>query len=351
MRHRAMGWLAGAAAACVVAAAGCARPGRRTFATPPAARDGAVVMRVAMAQNADAFAAGKAAAEALQQQMGEVAPHVVLVSECFDERRLKRRALKGICSVFPRAIVFGGATYGSFAQAGCADSNAVGLLAIGGPGVSVAAALHTGLGTARLSFETDEATIVTRLHDAGQRLARKLPRTPDDKLLLLIADAHSPKNAPLVEGVQREVGGQFPIVGGCVNKNAGQTYVYYQGRMYRDSAVAIVLAGDFRVALSGRMAKENAKVIASAKVAAAEALKRLEAKPFAALAFNCAGRKGKLQRIEDELAAIQQALGKSLPLFGCYCAGEIGPADRADKKPGVLSSGEGWHVMFALLGR
>ena len=55
---------------------------------------------------------------------------------------------------------------------------------------------------------------------------------------------------------------------------------------------------------------------------------------------------------EDEFAAIQKAMGKQLPLFGCYCAGEIGPVDSLEeKKPGVLSRGSGWHVMFTVIGR
>jgi len=68
------------------------------------------------------------------------------------------------------------------------------------------------------------------------------------------------------------------------------------------------------------------------------------------LAFNCAGRKGKLKNPADELAAMQEALGKRLPLFGTYNAGEIGPADLAEKDPARLSGGVGWHVMFTALG-
>ena len=336
---------------CAMLMAGCGSPAGRTLVTPPAVPGGAVVMRAAATQNADPYEAGRAAAIALQKQLGDATPHVILVSECYDRRRLKARALSGVASVFPREILFGSATYGSFAQSGCLDSDSVGLAAIGGPGVSVATALETHLGTAKLLPGKHDAEIKERLHAAGERLARRVPRTPQDKVLILLADAHSPKNAALVEGVQKEVGKDFRITGGCANKNAGQTYIYYRGRMYADSALAIVLSGDFKVALSGRMAKENAKVIASAKDGAAEALKKLGAKPFAAFAFNCAGRKGKLDNIQDELTAMQQALGKGLPLFGCYCAGEIGPADLAEKTPGVVSSGVGWHVMFTLLGR
>ena len=90
-------------------------------------------------------------------------------------------------------------------------------------------------------------------------------------------------------------------------------------------------------------------MISTARESAAEALAALKEKPVAAIAFDCAGRKGKLTNIEDELRAVQESLGKTVPLFGCYCAGEIGPADVAAKAPGVLSSGEGWHVMFTAL--
>ena len=331
--------------------AGCGAPLQETVVPRSALRQGEIVMRVAAAQNADPFEAGRAAADALRTQMGAVPPQAVLVAECFDEKDLKVKVLEGICSVFPRKVVYGGATYGTFGQAGCLDSDSVALLGIGGRGVAVAAALERRLGTAKLSPDADKPEIERRLLAAGARLARKLPRIPHDQLLILIADAHSPKNEPLVQGVQKEMGANFPITGGCVNKHAGQTYVYYQGRMFEDSAIALLLSGHFKVALSGRQAKENAKVISTAKDAAAEAIKKLGTRPFAVLAFNCAGRKGKLKNIGDELAAMQEALGKDVPLFGCYCAGEIGPADLADKEPGVLSSGVGWHVIFVALGR
>ncbi len=111
-----------------------------------------------------------------------------------------------------------------------------------------------------------------------------------------------------------------------------------------------MLSGDFNVSLSGRKAQDNDQVIRTAHDGAA-ALADFKGNPVAALAFNCAGRRGKLDRVEDELTAIQQALGKDLPLFGCYCAGEIGPVDSSEKKPVTLSGGVGWHVMFTIIGR
>jgi hypothetical protein len=321
--------------------------------TAPAQAAGQFTLRTAMVEDQDEqpAAAGKAAAEKLKAAMGDVPLKAVIVSECFEDAKNKQALLAGICSVLPAEIVFGQATYGSFTQAGCGGFDTVCLLGIGGDGIGVAAALVKDLGVAQLKFEEHEAEIKQRLQAAGTALAGKLPRTRQDRLAILLADAHSPKNQSLVEGVQKTLGGEFPITGGSANKNAGQTFVYFQGRAYSDSAVALMLSGDFRVTLSGRKAMDNDQVIATAREAAAAALTAPAGKPQAVLAFNCAGRRGKLKRPADELEAIQTALGKDLPLFGCYCAGEVGPLDASEKTPGVLSGGSGWHVMFTVIYR
>ena len=338
-------------AACVALAAGCATGPNNLYTSAPGVPGGAIVIRVASASDADPFAAGKAAAESLRERMGGLSAHAVLVAECFEEKPLKQRLLDGVASVFPRETIFGCATYGSFEQEGCFDLDSVSLMGIGGNGIGVAAALEPRLGIAGLTMEEDMDALKARLRGAGEGLAGRLQRTTQDRLVIVMADAHSPKNQFLVEGVQTAMGDRFPVTGGSANKNAGQTFVYYGGKMYEDAAVALALSGDFEVALSGRQAKSNEAVITSAGEAATEAREKLGTQPFAAIAFNCAGRKGKLDRIEDELEAIKTSMGGDLPLFGCYCAGEIGPADTAEKDPDVLSSGVGWHVMFTMLGR
>jgi hypothetical protein len=337
-------------AACVLLA-GCARPVKEVLRGGTPEAGGPVVVRTASAAGADAQTAGAKAAKALKEQFGDTVPDAVIVAENFEGRAEKEQVLEGVCSVFPAESVFGLATYGSFGQEGCHAEPSVSLVGIGGSGVAVSAALQRDFGVAEFSMADTEEVIVQRLRKAGRSLGEKLPGSGNDRLLVLLADAHSPKNQLLVEGVQEVVGKDFPIVGGCANKNAGQNYVAYQGRLFSDSGVALMLRGNFQVALAGRRATSNDRVIATAREAAAEARKTLKAKPMAALAFNCAGRQGKLKNIEDELAAIQDALGKGLPLFGCYCAGEMGPLDYSAKRPGVLSGGSGWHIMFALLGQ
>ena len=200
-------------------------------------------------------------------------------------------------------------------------------------------------------FDEHEAEIKQRLHAAGTALSEKLPTSTMDKLLVLIPDAHSPKNQYLVEGAQSVFGRQFPMTGGSANKNAGQTFVYFRGRMYQDSAVALMLSGDFQLTMSGRLAKEKDAVIQTAEDGAREAMKKMKKDPIAVLAYNCAGRRSKLVEMEEELKAIQKAIGPDVPLFGCYNAGEIGPLDASERKPDALCGGSGWHVIFTVIGR
>ncbi len=325
-------------------------------ADPEAANEGrigSILMHTVLVEDQDdqPMAAGEAAARELMAAIGDAPLQAVLVSECFEDLPWKQQLLQGIGSVIPKERIFGSSTYGSFTQRGTAGFDSVSLLGIAGDGISVSAALVTEMGVARLTFEDSEPLIKERLHAVGKQLTDKLQRTDQDRLMILLADAHSPKNKYLVEGVQQVVGPDFPITGGSANKNAGQTYVYFQGEAYADSAVALMLSGDFQVSLSGRKAMENDQVIATAKDGAAEALAKMTGQPLGVLAFNCAGRRGRLHRPEDEWTAIRQALGEDLALFGCYCAGEVGPLDPSEQVPGVLVGGSGWHVMFTVLGR
>lgn len=310
-----------------------------------------VMFRVVMLedQQGDPAACGRQAAQALRQAFGSAPLKAVIVSECFEDRENKEKLLSGLRSELPAELIFGGATYGSFTHEGCTDYDAVCLLGIGGAELSVSTALVTQMQVGQLSYEEQQELIRQRLHAAGRKLAGQLARSNSDRLLVVVADAHSPKNQHLVEGVQQVVGKSFPITGGCVNKNAGQSFVYYRGQMHPDSAIALLLGGPLQVVLAGRQANQQAAVIATARQAAEAACQAVEGQPLAVLAFNCAGRRGKLDRYEDELEAIQQVVARQWPLFGCYCAGEIGPIDDPTWQSDARCGGSGWHVMFTVI--
>ena len=312
-----------------------------------------IVLRTASSDDEDPLSAGKTAAAELKRQLGDLTAKAILVGETYEGRESKAKVVEGVCSVFPAAIVFGGSTYGGFCQKGVCGGESVMVSAIAGSGVDVQPACIEKMDTAGLTLEQNREELEKRIAAAGSVLAGKFNRTDRTRLLLVIADAHSPKNGALVQGIQSVLGPAFPITGGSVNKNAGQSFVYWQGRLLSDAVVGLMLSGDFKLALAGRQAKDNDQVIATAREGAAEAIAALQkqgARPAVLFAFDCAGRKGKLKNVADELSAIRQSTGADLPILGTYNAGEIGPADVADKTAGVLSSGMGWHAMFTAIG-
>jgi len=316
---------------------------------PTWARTAPPVFMTAAATGDDPAAAGKKAAAELKTAFGETPLKAVLVMDSFEDLANKKAMLQGVASVLPKEILFGGTSYGGFTQKGSIDYDGVMLLGIGGEGLTVTPALAEKMGAAGLTMENDPDKLTSALGKAGERLAKQLPGIRKAGLLLLISDAHSPKNQLLLDGVQKVAGSKLPITGGSVNKNAGQNWVYFRGTPHTDSAIALLLSGPFQVTQTGRQAKTNDAVIQTASQGSAAVLKAAPARPLAMLAFNCGGRMGKLDRLEDELEAIQLSTGRELPLFGAYCAGEYGPADLSDSAGDTTPCGRGWHVMFTVL--
>jgi len=339
-------------AASMILLTGCASVNKSVLSTPPAEKGGAIVMKTSMATNEDAFVAGRQAAQQLAARLDGTAPHAVLMADCFDSKELKEKAIAGVASVFKSDLIFGGAVYGMYTQDGASNADSVALLALAGSGLQIQTALSENMGASTLSMETQNDELIAALNAGGAALAAQLPDTGKSDLIILMGDAHSPKNQFLLDGLQSAAGKTVPVTGGSISKHDGLNYVYYRGKMYRDSAIAICINGDFSVAQSGRQAKSNDEVISTAKEGSLAAMRGLgAAKPFALIAYDCAGRMGKLAHLSDELNAIQSNVPSAVPIFGCYCAGEFGPADVTIEKTTSVSTGRGWHVMFSVLGK
>jgi hypothetical protein len=75
-------------------------------------------------------------------------------------------------------------------------------------------------------------------------------------------------------------------------------------------------------------------IINGAKNAAEQAKASLQgAQPQAVVMFSCVGRKLVLgRRIQEEVAVVQECIGKDVPLIGFYTYGEIGPIDKTKKE-------------------
>ena len=339
------------AAASAAILTGCVSANRTALNTAPAKSGGAIIMKTAMVEQEGAFEAGVAAATKLKASLKGATPHAILMVDCYDSKTLKKLAIAGVATVFPKDLIFGGAVYGMYTQEGALDTDGVSLMALAGDGLQVQAALTEGMGAAGLSLETQKDEVIRALNAGGSDLAGKIAEISNTDFMIVMADAHSPKNQYFIDGIQKVAGKKLPITGGSISKNDGLTYIYYRGELYKDAAAGLTLTGDFKVAQSGRQAKSNDKVISTAKEGSATAVKALKAKPFALIAYDCAGRMGKVDNLDDELNAIKGNIDPSVPIFGCYCAGEFGPADSTLEKSDGTSTGRGWHVMFSVLGK
>jgi hypothetical protein len=291
-----------------------------------------IVAASGLSTEADPAAAGKAAAEQAKNALGEKAARLVLVFECFP-RPQKAKVLEGVASVFDKGIVHGCSGEGPVTTHGNPTGKSCGLLALGGD-LEVAAAVS--------------CTIAGHA-EAGEALANALPKMANAKLMILFGDCHIPANKPLVEGVQKVLGKDLTIIGGAAS--GPSTHCFFHGELMGNVAVGILLGGDFKVAaVSATGHKDAEEMIGSAVGAtkgAVEGLQKLQAKPSVAFLFECRGRLDALKKtgkMSDELVALQEVLGKDLPLIGFYGSGEMGP------EKGVCT-GFGYHAVCCVIGK
>ena len=394
----------------VLLAGGCATVVQEKAAVAPRP-NGKVVAATAWAKaspGGDAFEAGRQAAANLKAKLGGVEPQVIVLSECFANKADKSKAARGVASVFGKERVAGISSYGFYTRDGVADREAVGLLALGGEGVTVRMAFVPKQNSVGLA--QDSAELKTALGEAGRKLALQLPVTDQSRLMIVLADTHSPKNQLLLDGIQSVVGTAFPITGGSVNKNDGQNWVHWKGGLYADAALALMIDGNISVAMNGAQARDNDAVLATANQVAkdlttsskayATAQLSLPSSPARTvagglfLAFDCAGRKGKIDSLDDARKAVVSGLSegkrfetsfttdeqgnrieteKEVPyrlsyggpvpsgarvrlidpkfsdaeVFGMWCAGEFGSAEDSLEQP----VGRGWHIMGTVIGQ
>lgn len=274
----------------------------------------------------DPVKAGTGAARQAAQALAGKAPRLVLLFTRVP-RAQQAKVLEGVASVFPGELIHGCSANAVVTSHGSPTTNAVAVFALCGD-VRVAAAVSPP---------------VRRKHrQAGEALGRALPKMPDARLLLLFGNCHLPTNKQLVAGVQEVLGDRLTIVG--ASSGGPSTDAYFQGKVRRDVNVGILLGGKFTASACAIGGRGNDAVIRTAVAATCRAAAALPGKPVAGLCFECAGRQRTVQRLGDELAAIQGVVGQQTPLIGFYGTGEIGPVDG-------ISRGLGYHVVCCLIGQ
>jgi hypothetical protein len=285
-----------------------------------------VTMGTGLSTEADAAKAGKAAAEQARKALGDTAARLVLVFDSYPKGD-KAKLLEGVAAVFDKTLIHGCSAEGPITEHGNPKGRSVGVCAIGGD-IEVAAACSP--------------TIAKDHKAAGEAIGKALPKMANAKVVLLFGNCHIPSNKPLVEGVQSVRGKRVPIIGG--SSGGPSTDAYYQGEVRSDVAVGILLGGDFHLTVAARPGrKDNDEVIRTAVEATKTAKAGLGTKPALGIYFECAGRRRKIQKLSDELDALQDVLGKDLPLIGFYGTGEMGPGQ------GGVCTGFGYHAVCCLI--
>lgn len=172
----------------------------------------------------DAHAAG---AEAAAGAMA--APDARLIMVLASDAQESEPLLAGIRSVTGDVPLIGCSTAGEITPAGPADATVV-VLALGGPGITVA---------------TAEAAVSSGSREAGEEVAQALRQIDaPHKILVLLPDSVACNHQEVVRGAYSEAGAAIPIVGGCAAEGGlrlHRTTQFKDGRAIERSVVAAAI--------------------------------------------------------------------------------------------------------------
>jgi hypothetical protein len=270
----------------------------------------------------DPAQAGVEAAVGAREALGGADAKVVLVFDNVGKRvEEKQKLLDGVGLVFDRSIIYGCSSYSPLTQHG--NDGSVGVLALGG---------NVKVATAVADLENGYEACGKQIGESLQKV--EMPEA-GGKVLLLFGDCHVPENDKLVGGVKGVLGEKFPIVGGA---SAGD-FLYYNGQIVRKSNLGILLIGDFKCSFSTKKDNSPEGLITSARDAFEQSMGQQKNDAALAIVFDCGGRRGKMgDNLPKELEAMKSVAG-SVPIFGFYGSGEIGPVDNDSPSRGV-----GYHL-------
>jgi hypothetical protein len=141
--------------------------------------------------------------------------------------------LPAVRAVAPGAALIGCSTSGEIAASGATDSGVV-VMALGGPGFSVATA----------AADVDELG----LREAGSSVARVAEQVASSthRVLLVLSDGLAGDQEEIVRGAYAVVGAEVPLVGGCAGDDLRMesTAQLHEGRVLRRSVVAAAIGSD-----------------------------------------------------------------------------------------------------------
>lgn len=279
--------------------------------------DGPLICAAGYSALADSKKAGAQAARDALAQLGDVPAKLVLV---FDRGVADPAGMcQGVASVFDSKLVMGCSSHGPISPLG--EKATVGVLAIGGK-VTVYAVL---------------APVQGDYHATGRAIGQEIKpaalAATQGRLLMLFGKCHVPMNHRVVLGVQHVLGDDhFPMLGGAAAK---RELVYYQGQVYRNGNVGILLTGAFACEFTNKKGTRPEEVVRTAREAGQEMAGTGDPEPAVVLAFSCGARTHALTPDMGEEHAALRGGSTGVPVFGFYSTGEIGLTHTGGQPKGV----------------
>lgn len=392
---------------------------------------------IGVSTNKGDYEAGADAAKQAMDSLGKPNANALIVFAA--PRFNHQKMLNGITSVTKQTPMIGGTTAGEISTFGLSVSSVV-VMALNSKDVK----FHVGIGKGIGNGEEKAGSALAR--DVLKNASKKTAKT-----LIMLPDGLAGDGLRVIQGVQKILGDKFEIVGGSLGDEDRfkKTYQYYNGKVYENSAVGILLSSakiktatgvrsgwesvgsrfrcteaknnvvykfgsktalqvyteylgqnrasklpaiglEYPMGLVDERAKiegydyfqircplavnkkdgsitfaaaipegkevtltysSRSSIINGSRLSAQQAKKTLgKAKPRLIMMFSCVARKMVLdRRTNEEIKAVKQVFGNSVPIIGFYTYGEIGPIDK--RIPSLQSTR--WHnetVVLWILG-
>lgn len=186
---------------------------------------------IGISMSIDDYNAGAEAAKMALESLGDKNPDALIVFAApkFNHKKL----LNGIISITKDAPMIGGTTAGEISTFGL-SVNSVVIMALKSKDIEFYAGIGKGIG------KNEEG--------AGKELAKNILKKAakkNAKTLIIFPDGLAGDGLKIIKGAQKILGEDFEIVGGSLGDEAKfkNTYQYYNGEVYQDTVVGMLLCG------------------------------------------------------------------------------------------------------------
>ena len=190
---------------------------------------------IGVSTNTNDYNAGLEAAKRALENLGSKYPDAIIIFAA--PRFNHKKMLKGVTSITKKTPMVGGTTAGEISTFGL-SANSVVLMALKSKDIKFYAGIGKGISKSEVN--------------AGKQLAKSVIKKTSIKkanTLITLPDCLGGDGTLIIKGIKDVLGESFEIVGGALGDetNFKQTYQYYNGNVYKDAAVGMLICGGEKV--------------------------------------------------------------------------------------------------------